>query len=303
MKSSPTIELILLAAIWGASFLFMRVGSSEFGPILFMALRTTIASLFLLPLLLLKRQHHDLNNNWGKIFVGSIFNTAIPFVLFGYATLSLSAGITSILNATTPMFAAIVAFLWFKDRLNASSVLGLIVGFFGVYILMFDKISANSEMVLLPTLAVLLATLCYAIGANFTKHYLSSIRPLPLATGTQITASIALLPIAMFYLPEHLPSEDAINSVIMLGVLCTGIAYIIFFRLIANLGAAKAVSVTYMIPAFGLFWGYIFLNEEITPWIIVGCCFILLGVGLTTGLLSKIFKRFNKQSKHNKINL
>lgn len=289
-KNTATFELILLAAIWGASFLFMRVGSPEFGPILFMTLRTAIASVFLLPLVYLKKQQSCLNNNWGKIFLGSLFNTAIPFVLFGYATLSLSAGVTSILNATTPMFAAIIAFFWFKDRLNITSIIGLIVGFFGVYILMFDKLSLNSEIVLMPTLAVLGATLCYGIGANFTKHYLGAIKPLALAAGTQITATMVLVPFALFYLPENIPSSAAVNSVLMLGILCTGIAYVIFFRLIAHLGPAKAVSVTYLIPAFGLFWGYIFLNEQITSWIIIGCGFILLGVGLTTGVITKFFK-------------
>ncbi len=289
-KNTATLELILLAAIWGASFLFMRIGSPEFGPILFMTLRTAIASLFLLPLVYLKKQQDCLSHHWGKIFLGSLVNTAIPFVLFGYATLSLSAGVTSILNATTPMFAAIIAFFWFKDRLNIISIIGLIVGFLGVYILMFDKLSSQNTLVLLPTLAVLGATCCYGIGANYTKHYLGDIKPLALAAGTQITATLALLPFALFYFPEKFPSSEAINSVLMLGVLCTGIAYVIFFRLIANLGPAKAVSVTYLIPAFGLFWGAIFLHEQITPWIILGSCFILLGVGLTTGVIGQIFK-------------
>lgn len=290
MKTSPELELVLLAAIWGASFLFMRVGSPEFGPVLFMALRTLIASLFLLPLVFLHKQHTSFSGNWRKIFIGSIFNTSIPFVLFGYATLQLSAGVTSILNATTPMFAAMVAFFWFKDKLNKASILGLIVGFFGVYLLMFDKISASNNAIILPTIAVLIATLCYGIGANYTKHYLADIKPLTLAAGSQITASIVLLPIALFFLPEHLPSIEAINAVILLGILCTGIAYVLFFRLIANLGPAKAVSVTYLIPAFGLFWGYLFLHEQITPWIIIGSCFILLGVGLTTGVIARSYR-------------
>ncbi len=290
MKTSPELELVLLAAIWGASFLFMRVGSPEFGPVLFMALRTLIASLFLLPLVYLKKQQLNFSGNWKKIFIGSLFNTAIPFVLFGYATLSLSAGVTSILNATTPMFAAIVAYLWFKDKLNFASILGLIIGFFGVYLLMFDKISATETAMIFPTIAVLLATLCYGIGANYTKHYLSNIPALTLATGSQVTASIVLLPIALFFLPDHFPSLDAIHAVILLGILCTGIAYILFFRLIANLGPAKAVSVTYLIPAFGLLWGYLFLHEQITPWIIIGSCFILLGVGLTTGLIARSYR-------------
>jgi len=293
-KNTATLELILLAAIWGASFLFMRVGSPEFGPILFMTLRTLIASVFLLPIVLIKKQQNSFKNNWIKIFIGSIFNTAIPFVLFGYATLTLSAGVTSILNATTPMFAAVIAFLWFKDKLNFTSILGLVVGFLGVYLLMFDKLATNSELVLLPTLAVLGATLCYGIGANYTKHYLQQIKPLALATGTQISATLVLFPFALFNMPNHLPSSDAINAVLLLGILCTGIAYVIFFRLIANLGAAKAVTVTYLIPAFGLFWGYLFLSEQITLWIILGFCCILLGVGLTTGVLTRLFNHVFK---------
>ncbi len=298
-KNTALVELVLLAAIWGASFLFMRVGSPEFGPVVFMFLRTAIASIFLLPLVFYKKQQHGLQHNWGKIFIGSLFNTAMPFVLFGYATLSLSAGVTSILNATTPMFAAIIAYFWFKDKLNVSSIIGLLIGFIGVYILMFDKLSTQSSLVLLPTIAVLGATLCYGIGANYTKHYLGSIKPLALAASTQITASFALLPFALLSLPKQLPSITATSAVLTLGVLCTGIAYVIFFRLIANLGPAKAVSVTYLIPAFGLFWGAIFLNEQITAWIILGCLFILLGVGLTTGLISNLFTSLFMQKAKN----
>jgi drug/metabolite transporter (DMT)-like permease len=289
MKTSPELELVTLAAIWGASFLFMRIGSPEFGPILFMALRTLIASLFLLPFIFIKKQYLNFSGNWKKIFIGSLFNTTIPFVLFGYASLQLSAGVTSILNATTPMFAAIVAFMWFKDKLNKSSIIGLSIGFLGVYLLMFDKISTANTSSILPTMAVLLATCCYGVGANYTKHYLTNIKPLTLAAGSQITASMVLIPIALFFLPQHVPSYEAFSAVILLGILCTGIAYILFFRLITALGPAKAVSVTYLIPAFGLFWGYLFLNEQITPWIIIGSCFILVGVGLTTGFIARSY--------------
>ena len=166
------IELVLLAAIWGASFLFMRIGAPEFGAILFMALRTLIASLFLYPLMMVKKQTHTLSGRWPKMMVLGAFNTAIPFALFGYAILSLSAGVTSVLNATTPMFGAIVAYIWLKDKLSPTGFVGLMLGFIGVYCLMSDKLAQNSATVLLPTLAVLGATLCYAIAANFTKKIL-----------------------------------------------------------------------------------------------------------------------------------
>jgi len=284
------LELVLLAAIWGASFMFMRIGSPEFGPVLFMALRTLIASLFLMPLVLLYKQHKGLAGYKRKIFIVGLLNTAIPFVLFGYATLTLSAGVTSILNATTPMFGAIVAYIWLKDKLSPSAVLGLFIGFIGVYLLMFNKIGDGQSSSLLPPLAVMLATLCYGISANYTKRYLTAIKPLALAAGSQVSATLVLLPVSLFYMPEAMPSFSAFNALFMLGILCTGVAYVLFFRLIAHLGPAKAISVTYLIPAFGILWGAIFLQEVISLWTLIGCGLILTGVGLTTGFIGKKVK-------------
>ncbi|MCW8832429.1 MAG: DMT family transporter [Colwellia sp.] len=292
------VELLLLAAIWGASFIFMRIGSPEFGPILFMALRTLTASLFLLPLVFYTKKHSAFKGYKAKIFVVGIFNTAIPFVLFGYATLTLSGGLTSVLNATTPMFGAIVAYLWFRDKLTVSASFGLLIGFIGVYLLMLDKITLGQQNILLPTLAALSASLCYGISANYTKKYLTGVSSTVLATGSQVSATLVLLPIGLFFIPTQIPSNAAIMSVLLLGILCTGVAYIIFFNLIANLGPSKAMSVTYLIPAFGLFWGSLFLDEVITTSMIIGCGFILTGVALATGLL-KLSKRKIDKSKTN----
>jgi len=284
------LELILLAAIWGASFIFMRIGSPEFGPILFMALRTLTASLFLLPIVFITKKQTAFNGYKGKIFIVGILNTAIPFVLFGYATLTLSGGLTSVLNATTPMFGAIVAYFWFRDKMSISASFGLLIGFIGVYLLMLDKITLGQQNILLPTLAALLASLCYGISANFTKKYLTGISSIVLASGSQVSATLVLLPISFFFMPTQLPSSAAIMSVLLLGIICTGVAYIIFFHLIANLGPSRAISVTYLIPTFGLFWGSVFLDEIISSSMIVGCGFVLTGVALATGVL-KLSKR------------
>jgi drug/metabolite transporter (DMT)-like permease len=292
------LELLLLAAIWGASFIFMRIGSPEFGPILFMAFRTLTASLFLLPLVFITKKQAAFSGYKGRIFMVGIFNTAIPFVLFGYATLTLSGGLTSILNATTPMFGAIVAYLWFRDKMSISATFGLLIGFVGVYLLMLDKVSLGQQNILLPTLAALLASLCYGISANYTKKHLSGVSSIVLASGSQVAASLVLLPISLFFIPAQLPSNSAIMSVLFLGVICTGVAYIIFFHLIANLGPSKAISVTYLIPAFGLFWGSLFLEEMITSNMIIGCGFILTGVALATGVI-KLTKRKIDTSKAN----
>lgn len=295
MQPKHLLELLLLASLWGGSFIFMRIGSPEFGPILFMAIRTLTASLFLLPFVFITKKQSAFNGYKFKIFVVGLFNTAIPFVLFGYATLTLSGGLTSVLNATTPMFGAIVAYIWFRDKMSLSATFGLLLGFVGVYVLVFDKISVGQQNVLIPTLAALLASLCYGISASFTKRYLGGISSIVLAAGSQIGSALFLLPISLFFLPTETPSNSAIISVLLLGVLCTGVAYILFFHLIANLGAAKAISVTYLIPVFGLFWGSVFLEELITTSMVLGCGVILIGVSLATGVLS-FSKNANKTS-------
>jgi len=279
------LELLLLASIWGASFIFMRISSPEFGPILLMALRSLTASLFLLPIVYIRKKQSGFYGNKTKIFFLGIFNTAIPFVLFGYATLTLTGGLTSILNATAPIFGAIVAYLWFRDKMNIIVSSGLLIGFIGVYILMLDKLVIDQQDILLPTLAALLGSLCYGISANYTKRYLTGISSIVLTSGSQVAACIILVPLSLFFIPSQMPSNSAVFSVILLGILCTGIAFIIFFNLIAKLGPAKAISVTYLIPAFGLLWGSLLLNEVITTSMLVGCGFILTGVALTTGLL------------------
>ena len=288
-------ELLLLAAIWGASFMFMRVGAPEFGPIVFATLRTGIAALFLIVCLVLFKQTKALKGYWLKIFVVGTLNTALPFALFSFATLTLTAGTASVLNATAPMFGAIVAYFWLKDKLIPSAAVGLIIGFIGVYLLVSDNIhfsatpatQAVENNALLPTLAAMLAALCYGISANYTKKYLSAIKPLALAAGSQIAATTMLVPLSLFFIPETLPSANAIGAVILIGVICTGLAYILFFRLIAQLGPAKAISVTYLIPAFGIFWGALFLGETISLMMLIGGSVTLIGVALTTGLLRR----------------
>ena len=289
------LELLLLAAIWGASFIFMRVGVPEFGPIVFAALRTGIAAIFLIVCLILFKQTKALRGYWGKIFVVGALNTALPFALFSYATLTLTAGTASVLNATTPMFGAIVAYIWLKDKLSLSATLGLFIGFIGVYLLVSDNLHfgvtvsapAMQHNALLPTLAAMLAALCYGISANYTKKYLSAIKPLALASGSQISATIMLVPLSLLFLPETIPSTNAIGSALLIGIICTGFAYILFFRLIAQLGPAKAISVTYLIPAFGILWGALFLAETISLMMLIGGSVTLLGVALTTGILQR----------------
>lgn len=279
-------ELLFLAALWGGSFIFIRIGSPEFGPFALMMMRCLIAGLVLLPIMLMSKKRLQLIQHSGAIVVVGVLGTAIPFVMYGYAALALTAGVISVLNATTAMFTAIIAFFWLKESLTRVSVCGLLVGFMGVVFLAFDKTEGGNAS-LLATLAALTASVCYAATANFTKLYLGGVSSLITSGGSQLVAALVLAPLGVIYWPEVQPSAKASWSVVILGVFCTALALTFFFRLIEVLGPAKAVSVAYLIPMFGLLWGVVFLAEEITVNIFVGGLMVLLGVALTTGLFDR----------------
>lgn len=285
MKSSDLAELIGLAALWGASFLFMRMGAAEFGPVALAAVRVTGAIAFLLPLVALRGQVRALKEHALPIFVVGITNSALPFLCFSYAALSITAGLSSIFNAATPLMGALIAWLWLKDKLNASRILGLAIGFAGVLWLAWDKASFKPGGSGWAVVACLAATLCYGLSASFTKKKLTGVPPLAVAAGSQLSAAIVLAPLAILFWPAAMPSAHAWMAAAMLALACTGVAYVIFFRLIAHVGPANAISVTFLIPVFAVLWGWMFLGEGITLAMVAGCAVILVGTGLTTGLL------------------
>lgn len=283
------VDFVLLAAIWGASFMFMRMGARELGAFATAGVRVGIAALFLLPILLLRGHGAALRQHWKLTFAVGILNSAIPFACFSYALLSISTGLSSILNATVPLFGAVIAWLWLNDRPTGSRMVGLAVGFAGVALLAWDKASfqpdASGNASGWAVLACLLATLCYGIAASFTKRYLSGVPSLVSATGSQLGAAIGLLPLAWWFWPEHTVSLDAWLAVMALGVLCTGVAYILYFRLIERAGPARALSVTFAIPVFALIYGVLLLGEVVTPWMLLCGVVIVAGTSLSSGLV------------------
>jgi drug/metabolite transporter (DMT)-like permease len=286
MKSSDLAELIGLAALWGASFLFMRMGAAEFGPVALSAVRVAGATLFLIPLLALRGQIGVLRRHWAPIFVVGVLNSALPFLCFSYAALSITAGLSSIFNAATPLFGALIAWLWLKDRLTASRVVGLAVGFAGVLWLAWDKASFKPGGSGWAIVACLAATFCYGLSASVTKKRLTGVAPLAVAAGSQLSAAIVLVLPALVWWPAAMPSQHAWMAAALLALACTGVAYVLFFRLIAHIGPANAISVTFLIPVFAVLWGWVFLDEGLTAAMVAGCAVILVGTGLTTGLLS-----------------
>jgi drug/metabolite transporter (DMT)-like permease len=222
-----------------------------------------------------------------------LLNSGIPFALISFALLHISTGLSSILNATVPMFGALIAWAWLKDKLTASRVLGLIIGFTGVAMLAWR--AAGPGLAFKPdasglapgwaVLACLLACLSYGISASYTKRYLSGLPPLVTAAGSQIGATLGLALPALWLWPARMPSPTAWLAMLAVGVLCTGLAYILFFRLIEHAGPQRALSVTFLVPVFAVLYGVLFLGEVVTPWMLLCAAVIVCGTSLSTGLL------------------
>ena len=284
MKPHKLLELTLLAALWGGSFLFIRYAAPAFGVAPLIWLRVAIAALCLVPLLLWRGQGNLLRQHAGTLALMGIFSTALPFVLIAWAMLSLTAGLASILNAATPIFTAVIAALWLHDRLNKSQMLGLVIGFAGVLLLAADKADFKPGGSGWAIVAMLLATLFYGVGANMTKHYLGGVPPLVNAAGSQLVSTLILSPLAWWFWPAKMPENMAWGAVIALGVGCTALAFLMFFRLIATIGAARTITVTFLIPLFGVLWGSLFLNETVNAGMLVGGGIVILGTSLATGV-------------------
>jgi len=278
------LDLVILSAVWGASFLFMRVATPEFGAIALMELRVSIALAFLLPFFVARSGLAELRVHWKPICFVGVFTTAIPFCLLAWATLSLTAGSVSIVNATTPIFGALVAWLWLDEKLATRQVVGLLLGFAGVVVLLGDRVGETGSAALTGAFTALGASTLYGLGANFARRYLDGVSAVTVSTGSMISATVLLLPGALLTWPQGPVSPEAWLSVLIMGVASTGIAYLLFFRLLKSVGPARALTVTYLVPLFAILWGGMFLAEPVTAGMLAGGTITLLGTSLATGL-------------------
>lgn len=278
-KLKTPIYFIFLAAVWGASFMFMRVGTPELGAYAFSGLRVGIAGLILLPILLKPKHLKEYKKYWLKLSLVGILNTGIPFMLFTVATYQLSAGISSVINASVPMMTGVIAHFFFKDYLSKQQFLGLIIGILGVVLLMFDGLQAGGSI--WAFIAALSACVCYALSSNLAKRYFSGISPMTIASSGLLASGIVMLPIVIGTFPQNTISWTAWGSVFAIAVLSTAIAMIVYYQLIQLLGPTKTSMLTLFIPLFGIFWGVLLLGESVSSWMFLGTVVILLGTGLT----------------------
>ena len=295
MKPTAAVErgwvgpFIALGAIWGASFMFMQIAAAELGPLPTAALRVSLGALFLLPLLIWRGQAPLLKRHWLPVLFVGLLNSGIPFTLFAFALLSITTGLSSIINASVPMFGALVAWLWLGERPSRWRIVGLVLGFVGVSLLAWDQAGIKSNQMglhpLWAMLACLGACISYALAASFTRLYMQNVPPLVSATGSLIGAALLMAVPAVWLWPAQAPSAKAWASLVVLGALCTGVAYLLYFRLLASATPSRALAVTYLIPLFAVGYGIALLGEHFTAGMGLSAGVILLGTAMATGML------------------
>jgi|SRR5580658_879451 drug/metabolite transporter (DMT)-like permease len=272
------LELSVLGAIWGGSFLFMRVAATDFGPFPLVEIRLALGALILLPFLWQVRAQFTAAL-WLRIAGIATINSVIPFALFAWGAERAPAGIGAISNAMTVMFTALVAIIFFGERISARRTLGLAAGFAGVVILASGKVAGTS--VWPAALAGTAAALLYGVGINLVRRYLTSYPPVAVAAATLTSAALLLAPLALYTWPRHPIATASWGSAALLGVLCTGIAFVFYYRLIGRVGAMRASTVTYLIPFFGVIWAWLLLGEPLTLTMAAAGALILSGVALS----------------------
>jgi drug/metabolite transporter (DMT)-like permease len=277
MRFRDAARLALLAGLWGGSFAFIRVAAPALGAFWLAFSRVGLAFLALFALALARRALPPFATHWRGYVVIGIVNSALPFALFSFAEQTITASTAAVLNATSPLFAAIVATLWLREPLTLSKLAGMALGLAGVALLCGWQAEPLSATTLLAMLACLAAALCYGVASVYAKRRLSGIPSAAVALYSQLTAAVALAPTLLLVPLPDPPSPLVVGNVLTLALAATALAYLLYFRLIATIGPARALTVTFLIPVFGVLWGWLFLGEPLAANTLSGCALILAG--------------------------
>lgn len=275
------IVLGLLGLIWGSSFLFIKVGVAEMPPAWLVAGRLLMGALFLYAILRWRKESLPPRRLWPALAATTFFNSAFPFLLIAWGEQWVSSGLASVLNATTPLFSVVIASTAGDERLSWQKIAGVTIGFVGVFVLIGVNLREVTQSTL-GELAIIAASACYAIGALFARRWLKGSRPVPLATGQMLLGFLMILP--LIFLPANrpavVPSTVALGSVAALGFFGSGLAYVLYYRLISTVGATRTLIVTYIIPVMALLWGWLLLNETLSIRTFAGMGLIISGIVL-----------------------
>lgn len=282
MATASFFRLICLAAIWGGSFLFMRIAANTFGPAYLIEFRVGFAALSLFIISLFIKRSLAFRANIKHFAIIGLFNTALPFLLFAYAAQTLNASTLSVLNSTAAIWGALIGVFWHRAILTLKATFGMVLGVAGVCVLVgMDALNIGVDAIL-PIAAGIMAAFCYGIATNYTKTA-PKFNSFDNAHGNMWAAALIILPLLPWVPMRGVPNHIEIMSVVTLGVICTGAAYLLYFRLVADEGAASALSVTFLIPVFGILWGAMILGEPVGWNTLIGTTLVLSGTMLVTG--------------------
>lgn len=286
MAKISFLELLTLAALWGASFICMRIASPEFGVISLIFLRVIIAALILSPFAMKSSVLLEIKAHIRPIFSLGLFMTAIPFTLFAFASLSLSAGTMVVINATSPIWAVLISSKMNRYCATKGQFLGMGIGLLGVILIAWGSLFHDfNPKIGLSIMAAVGATICYGLGTSISRRYLNSVSPIGITFGSLSLASLTLIIPASMSMPYSMPSSRAWVALVILGSCSTGFAYLLFYHLIKTIGGERAITVTYLQPLFGIAWGIMLLDEPFSIGIILSGTIILLGTALVTKAL------------------
>jgi drug/metabolite transporter (DMT)-like permease len=255
--------------------MFIKIATPEFGPITLVGLRLLLAGSLFLPFLLMPKYLKQIRGNKSKILFLSLFNTSIPFTLFSFASLTSNSNMLAILNSSAALFTMVVAYFWISEPVSKKQVFGLMLGFLGIIILVNPF---NAQTTLLASMACLLAASCYGTANVFIQKFATEVNKLVLIGWSLIVGGLIFLPYTILSFPAEMPSREAILSLLWLGGVGTGLAFIGYIRLIEKIGAVRTSTVAYFLPVFGIIWGNIFLNEQVTYIVVIGCLMVLTGI-------------------------
>jgi drug/metabolite transporter (DMT)-like permease len=276
--------MVVLGAIWGGSFLFIRMTTGAFGPLVLMEYRVAIAGIALLIYAAIIRQIPDFRANFGRYLILGAFNAAIPFTLIALSQLHITASLGAIVNATTPLFTALVAAIWIGERLTPKKVGGILMGIAGVGILVGWSPIAVTPLVLLSFLAAVTASLCYGIGVVYAKRHASGESALSISLGQLFGATLLLAIPALISPPPAAVGTVEVLALLALALLCTSFALLLYFYLVRRVGPTRTTLTMFLVPVFATLWGAIFLQEPISLSMVVGLATILLAIFMVTGI-------------------
>lgn len=286
MKIKNVHLLIILASLWGPSFLFIKIAVNEVPPVMLAALRIGIAAVILNVLLILKNERLPSGLDfWKKTIIAGLFAQAIPFILINWGEQYVDSSLASVLNGLMPLFTIITAhFMIADERLTNRKIFGVLLGFVGLVILVAPSLMSGAEGSLSGILAITLAAISYGIGLTYIRKHLAKTPSFKAPAAQLLSVSIYLVPLAFITHSEFSltdVSHSAWGSIFILAFFGTAIAFIVYFKLIERSSAAYASLVTYLMPIYGVMLGVIFLNEQVSIWILMGAALILFGISTT----------------------